>query len=143
MIHHYYSVNDTQDPYRSLIPRSRWDLLAVIIYGLSVGIKTVSFFGSVLLIPIPQLTVIISSTTSTAYILRFHMRCSTCKMEHKFDLLWRFYYVQDTILKVHFHVDRIIIFIHLRQMNTMYYISQLIRFESTFFDRKGKLFSFP
>ena len=67
------SVNDTQDPYRTLIPRSRWDLLAVIIYGLSVGIKTVSFFGSVILIPIPQLTVIISSTTSTAYILRFYI----------------------------------------------------------------------
>ena len=34
-------------------------------------------------------------------------------------------------------------FLYLRQLNTMYYISQLIRFKGTFFNRKGKLFLFP
>ena len=63
--------DDDQENNTKIIPSKRWDLFAVILYGISVGIKTATFFGAVILIPISQLTVILSSTTPVSYIMRF------------------------------------------------------------------------
>ena len=58
------------EKYNNIIPKSRWDLFAVLMYGMSVGAKTASFFGAVILVPLPKLTVIISTTTSVCYVAR-------------------------------------------------------------------------
>ena len=63
--------NEAQTNSKKVLPNSRWELFAVMLYGLSVGIKTASFFGAVIMIPISQLTVILSSTTPVSYLIRF------------------------------------------------------------------------
>jgi hypothetical protein len=90
----FYSIITTQkqEQYKHIIPESRWELFAVIMYGMSVGIKTVSLFGSAISKPISKVTVIMSCTTSVTYILRFntkrYCRLNGCNLKYPL-VSWR------------------------------------------------------